>query len=183
MLLDESGLLMAPLVRRSWACKGLPPVIRPKAGHREKVSVAAALWLTPRRDRLGLTFQTMVNGYFDAEAVADFLRTVLPAVGGPVVLVWDGGTMHRGDPIDELLEESQGRLDLERLPAYAPELMPVEQVWSWLKYSRLCNFAPADALQLQGAILRELAAIQEDQGRLQNFFHASDLPLPRALLS
>src|SRR5512143_4028467 len=50
LLLDESGLLMAPLVRRSWALRGQPPVLKQKARYREKVSVAAAVWLTPRRD-------------------------------------------------------------------------------------------------------------------------------------
>jgi len=41
--MDESGLLMAPLVRRSWALCGHPPQQEQKAGHREKVSVAAGL--------------------------------------------------------------------------------------------------------------------------------------------
>ncbi len=54
---------MAPLVRRSWAPRGHPPAPEQKARHREKVSVAAAIWLTPRRDRLGLAYQTLVNGY------------------------------------------------------------------------------------------------------------------------
>src|SRR5206468_8114949 len=36
---DESGLLMAPLLRRSWSPRGEPPKIKEKAGHREKVSV------------------------------------------------------------------------------------------------------------------------------------------------
>src|SRR4051812_7805589 len=63
MLLDESGLLMAPLVRRSWCVRGQPREIKQKANHREKVSVAAALYLTPLRDRLALAYQTLVNGY------------------------------------------------------------------------------------------------------------------------
>ena len=33
-------------------------------------------------------------------------------------------------------------LTLERLPAYAPDLNPVEAVWSWLKYGQLANFVP-----------------------------------------
>jgi hypothetical protein len=183
VLLDESGLLMAPLVRRSWALRGQPPVLKQKARHREKVSVAAALWLTPRRDRLGLSFQTIVDGYFNNEAVAGFLGDVLDELGGPAVVVWDGGNMHKGDPINELVARVGRRLVLERLPAQAAELMPTEQVWTWLKYSRLCNFAPEGAGQLSGIVLDELFAIREDQQRLQNFFHASDLPLPRALLS
>jgi transposase len=181
--MDESGLLMAPLVRRSWALRGQPPALAQKANHREKVSVAAALWLTPGRDRLGLAYQTLVNGYFNNEAVAEFLEGARPGLGGPVILIWDGGTMHKGHPINAVVAASGGRLDLETLPPQAPELMPVEQVWAWLKYDRLCNFAPADAQALGEAITAVLDPIREDQQRLRNFFHASDLPLPRTLFT
>jgi transposase len=91
--------------------------------------------------------------------------------------------MHRGDPIRELLTQSQGRLDLEPVPAHSPELIPVEQLWKCLKYGRLCNFTPRDGDHLNGAVVRELEVIREDQELLRSFFHLSALPLPRALLS
>ena len=43
-----------------------------------------------------------------------------------MIVVWDGGSFHRGEPFRELEEASAGRLILERLPPYAPELNPVE---------------------------------------------------------
>src|SRR3954447_2400339 len=104
LLRDESGLLMAPLLRRSWAPRGHPPESKYKAGHREKVSVAAALWLTPLRDRLHLAYQTLVNGYFSNVEVADFLSGAVQGLPGPVIAIWDGGTMHKGDPIRALVE-------------------------------------------------------------------------------
>jgi transposase len=183
MLLDESGLLMAPLRRRSWALRGQPPQLKQKARHREKVSVVGALWLTPSRDRLTLAFQTLVNSYFSNLEVAEFLSGALQWLTEPLVVIWDSGSMHKGGPISELVAQSQGRLDLERLPAHAPMLNPLEQVWTWLKYDRLCNFAPQNADHLNEAIGRELDAIRENQECLRNFFHASDLPLPLALLS
>ncbi len=60
-LIDESGLMMAPLVRRTWALRGQTPELAQEGGRRQKVSVAAALWLSPRRDRLGLFSRTLVN--------------------------------------------------------------------------------------------------------------------------
>jgi transposase len=173
---------MAPLVRRSWAPAGQPPVLKQKAAHREKVSVAGALWLTPGWDRLGLAYQTLVNGYFNNEAVAAFLDAALQGLAGPVIVIWDGGNMHKGPPIREAVAASGGRLILERLPPHTPELMPLEQVWAWLKYDRLYNYAPEDAQRLNRTIVRELDPIRTDQKRLKNFFHASCVPLPRTLL-
>src|SRR5436305_10647584 len=75
VLIDESGLLMAPLVRRTWAPRGQTPrLVQQGAGTRQKVSVSTALWLSPRRDRLGLYSQTLVNGYFDNWHSAAFLE-------------------------------------------------------------------------------------------------------------
>lgn len=90
--------------------------------------------------------------------------------------------MHKGEPIKALLTEAADRLSLERLPSYASMLNPIEPLWSWLKYGRLCNFAARDAHHLNEIASAELHAIENDQDRLRNFFHASDLPLPRALL-
>jgi len=74
--------MMAPLVRRTWAPRGQTPDFVPGGGRgpREKVSVAAALWLSPRRERLGLYFKTLVNGYFDNWYVTAFLEAMLEAV-------------------------------------------------------------------------------------------------------
>jgi putative transposase len=181
--MDESGLLMAPLLRRSWALRGQPPQQKQKVGHREKVSVAAALWLTPRRDQLRLAYRTLVNGYFTNVEAAEFLSGAVQGLPYPVIVLWDGGSMHKGGPIRDLAAASPKRLDIERLPANAPELMPVEPLWRWLKYGRLCNFAPQNAAHLNQAVIRELETIRENQELLASFFHLSDLPLPRALLS
>jgi transposase len=183
LVLDESGLLMAPLLRRSWAPRGHPSESKSKAGHREKVSVAAALWLPPMRDRLHLAYQTLVNGYFTNVEVAEFLYGAVQGLPGPVIAIWDGGTMHKGGPIRALVEESRGRLDIEIMPAHAPKLMPVEFLWRWLKYGRLCNFAPRDAHHLNEAVVRELDAIWDNQVLLSSFFHQSELPLPLTLIA
>lgn len=174
---------MAPLVRRSWSLRGQPWQLKYKADHREKVSVAAALYLTPPRDRLALAYQTLVNGYFNNEQLAQFLSGAVQGLDGPVIAVWDRGTMHKGGPINELVAQAKNRLMLEPLPAHAADLMPPEFLWRWLKYDQLCNFAPRDAMHLNEVVVRELEAIRDDQQLLRSFFHQSALPLPRTLLS
>lgn len=182
-LVDESGLLMAPLVRRTWAPRGRTPELVQKSGTREKVSIAAALWLSPRRDRLGLYSHTLPGGYFESGYMAAFLEAMLKDLAGRFVVVWDGGPMHKGDPIRDLIGHFADRLDLERLPPYAPMLNPVEPLWSWLKWGRLSNLGPRNAADLDARAIAELAKVREDQAFLRGLFHASDLPLPRALLS
>ena len=66
-------------------------------------------------------------------------------LAGRFVVVWDGGPMHRGDPIQRLTDHFADRLCLEALPPWAPMLHPTEPLWGWLKYDRLCNYAPQDA--------------------------------------
>src|SRR5882762_6894204 len=111
-LIDESGLLMGPLLRRTWAPKGKTPAITQRGAHRQKVSVAAAVWLSPLRDRLGLYSHTLADGYFDNWYVTAFVEAKLKEVGGRFVVVWDGGNMHKGEPIDALESHFAGRLSL-----------------------------------------------------------------------
>jgi hypothetical protein len=182
-LIDESGLLMGPLLRRTLSPKGQTPAINQGGAHRQKVSIAAAVWLSPRRDHLGLYFHTLADGYFDNWYVTAFIEAMLRDLSGRFVVVWDGGPMHKGDPIRDLMGHFADRLDLERLPPYAPMLNPVEPLWSWLKWGRLNNLGPKHALDLDARAIAELTKVSRDQAFLRNLFHASDLPLPRALLS
>jgi hypothetical protein len=59
------------------------------------------LWLSPRRDRLGLYFRTRANGSFNWDGAA-FLEAMWQELSGRFVVVWDGGPRHRGDPIRQL---------------------------------------------------------------------------------
>ena len=108
---------------------------------------------------------------------------MLQELSGRFIVVWDGGSMHKGDPIRALVGHFADRLALEKLPPYAPMLNPVEPLWSWPKWGRLSNFGPKDAPELDARVIAESASVREDQAFLRNLFHASDLPLPRALLS
>ena len=96
VLIDESGLLLNPLVRRSWAVRGRTPVIGGDGDHRKKVSVIGAVSVSPRARRVGLYFANRIDGYFDAREVVRFLRDLLRSLPGKVIVVWDGGPNHNG---------------------------------------------------------------------------------------
>lgn len=181
--MDESGLLMAPLVRRTWAPRGQTPVLLQEGGARKKVSVAVALCISPRRRRLALLYQTLENEYFNNTRIAEFLEMLLRRIPGRIILLWDGGPNHKGDPIREFKERYSHRMTFEPLPPYAPMLNPVEQVWQWLKWCRLNNFAAHNAHELNRKVVARLNVIWKNQRRLRRFFQASELPMPRALIS
>ncbi|WP_223830475.1 transposase [Nocardiopsis quinghaiensis] len=60
--------------------------------------------------------------------------------GEQVVLVWDGLSAHWSRAMRTWVAD-QDWLTLERLPAYAPELNPVEMLWSAIKTRELANVA------------------------------------------
>jgi transposase len=177
VLIDESGLFLNPLVRRSWSLCGRTPVIGGDGGHRKKVSVIGAISVSPRVRRLGQYFANRVDGYFDTGEVVRFLRYLLRALVGKVIVVWDGGTNHKGPVMRAFLARNR-RLHLERLPPYAPELNPVEQVWGWLKFGQLANFVPDDLEELDDKILDRLIRVRCDPKLLRALWDRSELPFP-----
>jgi transposase len=173
-LIDESGFLMSPLVRRTLAPRGHTPILKTKAAHREKVSVTAALTISPKQHRLGLYWRTYPREFVNAARAAEFLRAMLRHLRGPVIVVWDGGPMHKGEPIRQVLADFP-RLTLERLPPYAPELNPVEYLWTHLKYGQLPNFVPDNVFQLNDTLRDHLAHTRRSSRRLRSFFDHSPL--------
>lgn len=159
--------------------KGKPPVIGGDGGHRKKVSVIGAVTVSPTARRAGLYFATLPDGFFTAGAVVVFLRDLLRHLRGKVVVVWDGGPNHKGPAIRAFLRRNR-RLTLERLPAYAPDLNPVEVVWSWLKYGQLANYVPDGIPELDDEITDHLIELKCDPGLLRNLWDGSDLPFPYA---
>jgi transposase len=178
VLIDETGVFLNPLVRRSWAVRGNTPVIGGDGGHRKKVSVIGAVSVSPTARRLGLYFATRPDGFFTADAVVPFLRDLLKHLRGKVVVVWDRGPNHAGPLIRAFLQRNT-RLTLERLPPYAPDLNPVEVVWSWLKYGQLANYVPDGIKVLDNEILDRLIELKCDPNLLRNLWDGSDLPFPQ----
>lgn len=169
---------MAPLLRRTWAPRGQTPPLHQRGRHREKVSLAAALWLTPAREHLRFTWQTLVDAYFNNVRIGHFLESLLREIPHRLIIVWDRGNMHRGDPIRMQVERFRPRLTLETLPSYAPMLNPVEQIFTWLKFGTLSNYAPSDAAELNRRMTKELRRLQTDEPLLRHLWNASELPLP-----
>jgi transposase len=174
VFIDESGMMMAPLVRRTLAPAGQTPVLKQKASHRDRVSLAAAICLSPVRRQVSLYFRTYPKSFVKNVQAAEFLRALLRNLRGNVMVIWDRGNMHRGDPIKALLARFP-RLELHSLPSYAPELNPVEHLWNHLKYGRFPNFAPLHVDHLDRTVRKHLHQVRGSPSRLQRILAGSEL--------
>ena len=157
-------------MRRSWG------------RHRDKVSVIAALSVAPTLRRPGLYWLADPKDYVTVETVVKFLRERLRQLRGKVIVVWDGGSNHKG-PLIRALCSRQPRRHLERLPAYAPDLNPVEQVWSHLKYGRLPNFVPESLSHLDHTLRGELHTVAQTPSLLKALWRGSKLPFPPCIFT
>jgi transposase len=57
-----------------------------------------------------------------------FLQHLARHIPGPIVLIWDGLNAHRSRETRAYLANQGRRLTVVRLPAYSPDLNPVEAV-------------------------------------------------------
>ena len=172
---DETGILLSPLVRRTWAAAGFTPVVRQRLRSYQHLSAIAALSISPQRRRLGFTWQLHRESIRQSHTVG-WLRQLLRHLKGPIVLVWDRLPVHRAAGIQRYVAQHP-RLRIEYLPPYAPELNPVEYAWSWLKMNPLANRCVQDLDELTDAATRAKHTIAHDQRRLAGFLHATKLPI------
>ncbi len=174
MFIDEAGVLMAPLVRRSWAPCGHTPVLHQRTRSHKKVSVIAALCISPDRDRLHLYFRLHPDANINSPLVIDFLRNLSNQLTHPIVLVWDRRWAHRSKMVQNFIR-SRPQLHPHFLPPYAPELNPVEYAWSYLKMNPLANRPLLDVDSLVDTTRRHSRWLQRNQKLLRSFMKHSPL--------
>ncbi|MGH2524429.1 MAG: transposase [Anaerolineales bacterium] len=172
--MDESGLLMAPLVRRSWAPCGQPPVLYQPGAHHRKVSAAAVLCVAPTRDQVRLYFRLYPEADIHAAQTIAFLRQLGRELGGVGVLLWDRLNAHRARRTRDFLA-TQPCLHPVFFPSYAPELNPVEYLWSYLKTNPLANRAHFDLPALASSARRHARQLQHRPHLLRSFLQHSPL--------
>jgi len=176
VFLDESGLLMAPFVRRSWAPRGHTPLLSQRTRTHQRVSIIAALCVSPHRDRVRLFFRLHPHTNIAAPEVISFLRQLRRQVRSPLVLVWDRLGAHRSKAVSRFLQKAS-TLHVVLLPPYAPELNPVELVWGYLEINPLANFAFFDLPTLTTTARHHGRRLQRCQLLLRSFVRHSPLPL------
>lgn len=157
--IDESGFMMIPAVRRTWTPIGQTPIHR-HYYRRDRISVIGGLSVNPNRRRLGLYFR-MHPKNISQDEVYDFLWYLLRHLRGHVIVVWDCASIHDPKSLSDL-RRKYPRLHLERLPAYAPQLNPIEAAWHAVKHP-LANGRPDDIYHLGRARLKSLRKADASQ--------------------
>jgi transposase len=170
-LLDETGFMLQPNCRRTWALRGRTPTLRVWDRH-DRRSVIGCLALSPRRRRVGIDWQ-MHQGNIDVPAVLRFVRRQV-ARHGRIILVLDRWNVHRS-AVTCLQRDLGRRVCVEWLPAYAPDLNPAEQIWNHAKYSDLANFAPDDIVHLARRVGLSFYGQSQAPDLLWSFFQTTRL--------
>ena len=165
---------MAPLVRRTWARRGNTPILYQRTRHHQKVSIIAAMCIDLRADRIHLYFRLYPGQNITGDSVVGFLGHLLRQLDGPAMLIWDRFMAHRAAKVKRFIGQ---RVQLESffLPAYAPELNPVENVWGYLKMNPLANYAASDVESLATRARRHTRCVQRKPRLLHGFLKRSPL--------
>lgn len=167
---------MLPTVRRTWAPQGHTPVYRHRMDSYQKVSGIGAISVSPQRRKLGLYLGLHSGKNITQKETIRSLRHLVRHIRRWIVLLWDRSPVHRGKQVQKFIA-SHRRFILEWLPAYAPDLNPVDYLWGYLKYHRMPNNGIAQINKLRDRVRRETNRLINAQNLLRAFIHATKLPL------
>ena len=161
---DESGFYLLPGLVRTYAPKGQTPVIRQKVT-RDHLSVMGGM--TPEGKVYTLARQESLNGLHSIE----FLEHLLKVAGKRLLVIWDGSPIHRRVAVREFVAGTRGRIWLEALPGYAPDLNPWDEGgWHYLEYVEMGNVVCRDLEELHEQFHLAVDRLRRKPSLVQSFF-------------
>ncbi|MFJ4649646.1 IS630 family transposase [Nocardia sp. NPDC088792] len=161
---DEAGFSMTPPTTRTWAPRGQTPVVTVRGRSRRRISIAVLVCYRPgHRSRLIYRPRRDSENRNRRKSFAwtdyrDLLICAHHQLGAPLVVVWDNLNTHLTPGMRQFAADHDW-LTVYQLPAYAPDLNPVEVIWSLLRRS-MANTAFTDPDHLIAAIRTGLKRIQ-----------------------
>jgi transposase len=167
VFVDESGLSERPHRCRTWSPKGQTPVLQFHFNWNKLSAIAGITWWN--------FYFRLFPGSIKAPQVVVFLKHLLRHIPGKLLVIWDGLPSHRSRLVRDFVAAQEGRLQLERLPAYAPELNPVEYIWGYWKQHELPNFCPKDFSQLSYEARCALRRMRRRPTLVESFWKQAEL--------
>jgi len=184
VFLDESGISLLPVTRRTWSPRGTTPILRHRCNWK-RASMAAALGYHASDGERGprLCFHVQQDSYNTTCLIEVLTQLGAFYTGQQVVLLWDGLSAHRSHDMRAWLATQGTWLTVERLPAYAPELNPVEYLWANLKAVELANFAGDTVVEVADTAEQGIHRVCDDQQLVWSFLAHTGLTLDHEPLS
>lgn len=176
VFLDETGLLLTPLVRRTWGLRGQTTVLVHNARRDRRVSAIGAITISPMRRRLRSYIQLHPNISIKQPQIIEFLRQQMRHHRGPLIVIWDRLNVHRGAAVKAFVRKHP-RIRIEQLPTYAPHLNPVEGMWGHGKGHKLANHCPDSVEELAKTAHEKFSEYQHEQHLLKSFVRHTKLPI------
>jgi transposase len=170
VFVDESGFYLLPGVVKTYAPKGQTPIMD-EWQTRDHLSVMGGV--TPQGKVYALVRPKSLNGLHGIE----FLVPLGHLVGDRLWVIWDGSPIHRRAEVQEFVAEARGKIHLEPLPPYAPDLNPVEWLWKHLKKVELRNLACLNLEQLHMELHLALGRVRQRRALVRSFFEGAELEL------
>lgn len=175
VFVDESGFSERPSVRRTWAPRGQTPVLIHRFRAWKNLSVIGALAYATTRPKRSRVFLMTHPGAVRSPQVVRFLKHLRRHLSGRVIVLWDGLHAHRSLETRAYLEANRSWLTVHRLPAYAPELNPVEALWAWCKGTFAANLCPESLDPVRHQLRCGRRRLTRHPDRIQGFLHKAGL--------
>jgi transposase len=154
---------------RTWAPKGQTPVLQYSFSWKQ-LSVIA-----------GVTFYRFYFRFYDgtikSPQIVEFLKALHQQIRRKLLVIWDGLAAHKSRLVRDFVDSLDGAIQLERLPAYAPELNPVEYIWAHLKQHEIGNFCATQIAQVGDFARRRLKSMQRRTTLVTAFWQQAELAL------
>jgi len=164
---EREAPAVAALVMR---LEGIPLALELAAARVRSLSVIA-----------GISFW---NFYFRFHAGAirgpqfvEFLHALTKQIRGKLLVIWDGLPARRRRAVKDYVESLDGHLVPERLPAYAPELNPVEYIWGYMKQRELANLCLHTIGEVGTFARNRLKSMQRRPRLITAFWQQAELPI------
>ncbi|WP_456154780.1 IS630 family transposase [Streptomyces chartreusis] len=138
---DEAGFTRRPPRGRTWGRRGRTPVVTVSGRRSGRLSVAGLIAIRPgSRTRLCHRPRTHRAGKGARRSMGErdsiaLINGAHQLVKAPIMLVWDRLNTHISHTMREMTAEREW-LTVFLLPAYSPDLNPIECLWTHVKRTR-----------------------------------------------
>jgi transposase len=168
---DESGFYLLPGLVRTYAPEAHTPVLWAKHTH-DHLSVMGGM--TPEGKVYTLARQESLNGLH----VVEFLAHLRHVAGERLLVIWDGSPIHRRAAVQDFVAATRGKIRVEALPGYAPDLNPWDEGgWHHLKNVAMRNLVCRDLEELHQEFYLAIARLRQKPPLLRSFFAQAGLDL------